>query len=122
MGALWGPPGVASFSAPRQRSVLHSERDKGGAVDLVGRQWEMAGADRFLDAVSAGPAALVLEGEPGIGKSTVWRAAVDAAQRRSYRVLVCRASETEGALSFSVSATCSSAVGRAARASSRAPA
>jgi len=69
-------------------------------VELVGRQWEMAGADRFLDAVSAGPAALVLEGEPGIGKTTIWRAAVDAARKRSCRVLVCRASESESALSF----------------------
>src|SRR6266511_738687 len=34
----------------------------------------MAGADRFLDAVSAGPAALVLEGESGIGKTTIRRA------------------------------------------------
>jgi hypothetical protein len=42
-------------------------------VELVGREWEMAGADRFLDDVADGPAALVLEGEPGIGKTTVWR-------------------------------------------------
>jgi DNA-binding CsgD family transcriptional regulator len=69
-------------------------------VDPVGRQWELAEADRFLDAVPAGPAALVLEGEPGIGKTTIWRAAVDAAHERSYRVLVCRASESESALSF----------------------
>jgi predicted ATPase len=49
-------------------------------VELVGRQWEMAEADRFLDGVADGPpAALVLEGEPGIGKTTVWRAIVDSA-------------------------------------------
>jgi DNA-binding NarL/FixJ family response regulator len=69
-------------------------------VELIGRQWEIAGADRFLDDISAGPAAMLLEGDPGIGKTTVWRAAVDAARRRSYRVLVCRASESESALSF----------------------
>jgi predicted ATPase len=69
-------------------------------VEPVGRQWELAEADRFLDAVPAGPAALVLEGEPGIGKTTIWRAAVDAARNRSYCVLVCRASESESALSF----------------------
>jgi DNA-binding CsgD family transcriptional regulator len=69
-------------------------------VQLVGRQWEIGRVDRFLDLLSAGPAALALEGDPGIGKTTVWRAAVDAARRRSYRVLVCRASESEGALSF----------------------
>ncbi len=69
-------------------------------MQLVGRQWEIAGVDRFLDLVPRGPAALVLEGEAGIGKTTVWRAALDAARSRSYRVLICRASESEGALSF----------------------
>jgi DNA-binding CsgD family transcriptional regulator len=69
-------------------------------VELVGRQWEMAGADRFLDDLADGPAALVLEGEPGIGKTTVWRAIVNSAQRRSYRILVCRTTESESALSF----------------------
>ena len=69
-------------------------------MELVGRQWEMARADRFLDDVADGPAALVLEGDPGIGKTTVWRAAADAARSRSYRVLTCRASESERALSF----------------------
>jgi AAA ATPase domain len=69
-------------------------------VEVIGRQGEMAGVDRFLGLLAAGPAALVLEGEPGIGKTTVWRAAVDAALARSYRVLVCRPSESERALSF----------------------
>lgn len=69
-------------------------------MELIGRQWEQAGVDRFLDRLAAGPAALVLEGEPGIGKTTVWRAALDTARRRDYRVLVCRASESESALSF----------------------
>jgi DNA-binding CsgD family transcriptional regulator len=69
-------------------------------VEPVGRQWELAQADTFLASVPMGPAALVLEGEPGIGKTTIWRAAVEAARRRSYRVLVCRASQSESALSF----------------------
>jgi DNA-binding CsgD family transcriptional regulator len=69
-------------------------------MQLVGRQKELIGVSRFLDLLSAGPAALVLEGEAGIGKTAVWRAAVDAARSRLYRVLVCRASESESALSF----------------------
>jgi DNA-binding CsgD family transcriptional regulator len=69
-------------------------------VQLVGRERERAGLDRFLDLLPEGPAALVLEGDPGIGKTAVWRTAVDAARSRLYRVLVCRASESEGALSF----------------------
>jgi DNA-binding CsgD family transcriptional regulator len=69
-------------------------------VEVIGRRGEMAGVDRFLGLLPAGPIALVLEGEPGIGKTTVWRAAVEAAHGSSYRVLVCRASESERALSF----------------------
>ena len=69
-------------------------------MELIGRQWELAAADRFLDAISTGPAAMVLEGEPGIGKTAVWRAAVETARSRSYRTLVCRASESESALTF----------------------
>ncbi|HET6642938.1 MAG TPA: AAA family ATPase [Gaiellaceae bacterium] len=69
-------------------------------MEVIGRHREMAGMDRFLNLVAGGPAALVLEGDPGIGKTTVWRAAVEAARSRSYRVLSCRASESERALSF----------------------
>jgi DNA-binding CsgD family transcriptional regulator/tetratricopeptide (TPR) repeat protein len=69
-------------------------------VQLVGRRSEMSGVNRFLELLPEGPAALVLEGDPGIGKTTVWRTAIDAVRSRSYRVLVCRASESERALSF----------------------
>jgi DNA-binding CsgD family transcriptional regulator len=69
-------------------------------VEVIGRQWEKDGIDRFLDLLPGGPVALVLEGEAGLGKTTVWRAALDAAHSRAYRVLICRASESEGALSF----------------------
>ena len=69
-------------------------------MEVIGREWEQERVDGFLDMIAEGSAALVLEGEPGIGKTTVWRAVVDAARRRSYRVLVCRTSESESALSF----------------------
>jgi DNA-binding CsgD family transcriptional regulator len=69
-------------------------------VEVIGRQGEQERVDEFLDMLLEGPAALVLEGDSGIGKTTLWRAAVDAARRRSYRVLVCRSSESESALSF----------------------
>ncbi len=44
-------------------------------MEVIGRHREKAEADRFLDLLTEGPAALVLEGEAGIGKTTVWRAA-----------------------------------------------
>jgi DNA-binding CsgD family transcriptional regulator len=69
-------------------------------VEVIGRHREKAEVDRFLDLVTEGPAALVIEGEAGIGKTTVWRAALEAARSRGYRVLICRASESESTLSF----------------------
>jgi DNA-binding CsgD family transcriptional regulator len=56
---------------------------------------------RFLEAIAEGPAALVLQGEPGIGKTVVWRAGVAAARRLSYRVLITRPTEAESRLSYS---------------------
>jgi DNA-binding CsgD family transcriptional regulator len=67
---------------------------------VIGRSDELAAVDAFLDALVEGPAALVFSGEPGIGKSTVWRAGVAAASSRSFRVLLCRPAETEAGLSF----------------------
>jgi DNA-binding CsgD family transcriptional regulator len=69
-------------------------------LEVIGRQWEQDRVAGFLDLLPGGPAALVLEGDSGIGKTTVWRSAVDAGRRRSYRLLICRASESESALSF----------------------
>ena len=53
---------------------------------VVGRQEELSGLERFLEATGELPAALVLEGEAGIGKTTLWRSAVVAASD-SYFVL-----------------------------------
>jgi predicted ATPase len=38
--------------------------------DIVSREEELSSLHAFIDAVREGPAALVLEGEAGIGKST----------------------------------------------------
>ncbi len=67
---------------------------------MVGRELELEAAKRFLDAVAAGPAVLVFRGEPGIGKTTVWRATVERAQARGYQVLACRPAEAEAKLSY----------------------
>ena len=48
------------------------------AVEIVGRDEELGALDGFLGRKAApGPAALVLEGEAGIGKSTLWLAGVE---------------------------------------------
>jgi DNA-binding CsgD family transcriptional regulator len=54
----------------------------------------------FLDRAADGPTALVLAGEPGIGKSTLWLAAVAAARRLGLTVLSSRPAESERGLAY----------------------
>jgi Cdc6-like AAA superfamily ATPase len=70
-------------------------------IDVVfGREKELAGLGRFLDLLrDGGPAACVFEGEPGIGKTVLWREGVARAQADSFRVLSCATAEAEAALS-----------------------
>jgi len=67
---------------------------------VVGRDVELAVVRRFLDGVPAESRALLVEGEPGIGKTTIWVAAIDEAEARGIRVLQTRAAETEVQLSY----------------------
>ncbi len=68
------------------------------AVEIVGREKELGVLSAFLDRAAAGPAALVLEGEAGIGKSTLWLAGVEAAREGGLRVLSSRPAEAERGL------------------------
>jgi predicted ATPase len=70
----------------------------GGTFDLVGREAELQKLDQFLGRADGG--ALVIEGEPGIGKSTLWEAGVAAARRQGHAVLACRPAGSEVQLSF----------------------
>ncbi|MDR9372549.1 AAA family ATPase, partial [Conexibacter sp. JD483] len=54
---------------------------------LIGRVAELEALARFLAALEQGSAALVLDGEPGSGKSALLDAAADAAAKREVRVL-----------------------------------
>jgi hypothetical protein len=66
---------------------------------LAGRAAELGAVERFL---APGPAGrmLVVYGEPGIGKSTVWEAGVGLARSRGFAVLCARPGEAEAQLSF----------------------
>jgi DNA-binding CsgD family transcriptional regulator len=67
---------------------------------VVGRDAELAALESMLGDPSAGAWLLVLEGDPGIGKTTVWREAAGRAEARGYRVFACRAAQPESRLSF----------------------
>ena len=60
------------------------------ATALFGRGRELRCVTDLLDASTLGFAGLLLDGEPGVGKTAVWQAGVDEATRRAVRVLVAR--------------------------------
>jgi DNA-binding CsgD family transcriptional regulator len=66
---------------------------------VIGREDELGSIQAFLEQVRSGPAALVLSGEPGIGKTILWQAGVEQASG-THRVLSYRAGEAEASLSF----------------------
>jgi DNA-binding CsgD family transcriptional regulator len=68
--------------------------------DVVGRDEELASIQGFVSGQDF-PRALVIEGEAGIGKTTLWRAGLIAAERMGYRVVVCQPAGAEVRLSFS---------------------
>lgn len=67
---------------------------------LFGRETEMARVSKMLDGIPSEPVALILGGEAGIGKSTLWLGSLAQARARSYRVLSCRPNESEAKLSY----------------------
>jgi DNA-binding CsgD family transcriptional regulator len=70
------------------------------AAGLVGREEELTAIAHFLEA-GAPACAVAVEGEAGIGKTTVWQVAVDRAAGRGFRVLQARPAESEAKLAFS---------------------
>jgi DNA-binding CsgD family transcriptional regulator len=66
----------------------------------VGRDTEIDEIRRWLDLVAGGPAALVIAGEAGIGKSTILEVATAGAAARGARVLVSRPVEAELRLGY----------------------
>jgi DNA-binding CsgD family transcriptional regulator len=68
--------------------------------DIVGRDEELHFLRAFLEAAGGGPTAVVLEGEAGIGKSTLWLAGVEEGRARGFRVLASRPAEPERGLGF----------------------
>jgi DNA-binding CsgD family transcriptional regulator len=71
-----------------------------GVQRLVGREEEFAALLGLLEAPDKLPAVVAVAGEAGIGKTSVWLAAVEAAEERGYLVLSCRPAEAEAGFSF----------------------
>jgi len=67
---------------------------------IVGREPELAAVAQLLDGVAGGPAVLALQGEAGIGKTTVWAAGVERARESGFAALVCRPASAEVRLSY----------------------
>src|SRR5437588_1266641 len=67
---------------------------------VIGRESELQTIRDFVAAVAAGPRGLLLEGAAGIGKTVLWRAAVQAAGEHAYHVLCCRPAELESRLAY----------------------
>ena len=67
---------------------------------MVSRDAECAAVARFLDAATREPSSLLIEGEAGIGKTTIWLAGVEQARERDFHVLATRPAQTESVLSY----------------------
>ena len=69
-------------------------------TEIVGRDEELHAISSFLEQSDA-PGALLIEGDAGIGKTTLWRAAARAASGSEGRVLEMRLSAAEAGFAFS---------------------
>jgi DNA-binding CsgD family transcriptional regulator len=68
---------------------------------VLGREAESWAVEEFLASVPAGPCAMLVDGEAGIGKTTVWLAGLERAPELGFRVLSTRAAPAESVLAFS---------------------
>jgi DNA-binding CsgD family transcriptional regulator len=69
-------------------------------AQVISRHVESRAVDDFLASLPSGPSALVVEGEAGIGKTTVWLAALERAQELGFRVLSSRTAAAESVLAY----------------------
>src|SRR3712207_7089614 len=68
--------------------------------EVVGREREQRALHGFAEQLCDGPAAMLLVGESGMGKTTLWRLALEVARAQGQRVLVTRPSAAESHLAF----------------------
>ncbi|MFC7673338.1 AAA family ATPase [Mycolicibacterium sp. GCM10028919] len=67
---------------------------------MRGRTAERTKVSALLTAAATGPAALVIEGDAGIGKTMVWSSAIDEAYSRGFTVIKARVGEAETVMAY----------------------
>ena len=66
----------------------------------MSRSVEFRAIRDFLTSAQQRPSALVIEGEAGIGKTTLWLAAVEQARALGFRVLSARTGQAESVMAY----------------------
>jgi len=69
-------------------------------AEVVGRDEELDTLARFVDDVEQRPTALILEGDAGVGKTTLWRSAIRIARESGQRVLTAGGAPIETQMAF----------------------
>jgi DNA-binding CsgD family transcriptional regulator len=67
---------------------------------VVSRPLEGRAVTEFLQAAAERPSGLIVGGEAGIGKTTLWLAALEQARKRGFRVLSAAVGHTESVLAY----------------------
>src|SRR5215211_6145114 len=97
---LHASPHMVLAQLRRQPTVGSSRRRGGGVEGIFGRDLELAAIERFLHSVPTWPSAVVIEGEAGIGKTTLWLDGIRRAEERAIRAFQARPAESEQKLSY----------------------
>lgn len=72
----------------------------GVSVGVVSRSAEFRAIAEFLGSTDVRPTGLLMHGDPGIGKTTLWLVALEQARARGFRVLSARAWEAESVMAY----------------------
>jgi DNA-binding CsgD family transcriptional regulator len=70
------------------------------SAELVGREEELHRVELFLEAARTAPRTLVIEGEAGAGKTSIWEAGLTAAERAGTPTLAARPAEAETSFAY----------------------
>jgi DNA-binding CsgD family transcriptional regulator len=87
-------------SAPRSHGASRDHAPVAMKQAVIGRHSELARIDAFLAQVPAGAQVMVIEGESGMGMTTLLLAAIERATERAWRVLSARPSDAEATFAY----------------------